>query len=395
MTPRRSVGMTRWRNCALLGLLACVSACASGPPDDLTGGGPALSAHPVKWSRLAGWAEDDHAAALAAFRISCAAPATRNVEALADALRASCARVPADNADARAFFEREFVPYRLGAKRKPGKLTGYFEPTYRASRTAEGTATAPVLTLPTDLLSVDLGAFDPSLAGRRLAGRVEGQRLVPYADHAGIIAAPPPSSSALGYVDPNDLLFLQIQGSGRLQFADGTELRVGYAGQNGHKYHPVGRTLLTQGALAADNISMQTIKEWLGTAPSDDAARVRTSNPSYVFFRVLDALPDPALGPIGSTGVQLSAGRSLAVDPRFVPYGAPVFVEAPGLAALTIAQDTGGAIRGAARGDLYIGTGDAAGEIAGRMNAEAAFYLLVPRASLPLLTPARRQPGQP
>lgn len=288
---------------------------------------------------------------------------------------------------ARAFFEQQFDAFKIEKSDEEPKFTGYFEPAYQAREIAEPPYIAPILTRPVDLISVDLGQFDDSLKGKRIAGRVEGTQLIPYPDHQGIAENPPITAKALAYMDPNDLLFLQIQGSGRLVFPDGVVHRVGYAAQNGRDYVAIGRTLINDGELTLENVSMQSIYEWLENAPAARAAAVRYSNPSYVFFRLLDGLPDPAMGPLGAEGVQLTPLRSLAVDPSFYPYGAPVWLDAeetdttPAQRSLFVAQDTGGAIRGAQRGDIFFGPGEAAAQLAGYQNAPGTLFVLVPKSA--------------
>ena len=184
--------------------------------------------------------------------------------------------------------------------------------------------------------------------------------------------------------DPVDAFFLHVQGSGRLRLHDGRLLRLGYAGQNGHPYRAVGRPLIDSGAIPREAMSMQAIRAWLATAPPGEAAALMRHNPSYVFFRVLDGLA-PGEGPPGALGVPLTPGRSLAVDPAFVPFGAPVFaatrdpLDGAPMRRLLHAQDTGGAIRGPARGDLFWGWGEAAAARAGLMREAAELFVLVPR----------------
>lgn len=300
---------------------------------------------------------------------------------------------------ARSFFEYYFRPVKLHQRLAPewggsdaildpkGRFTGYFEPFYEASafRTAE--FSAPVYARPADLVMIDLGRFRPELSGTRIAGRIVDGALDPYPDHAAINGgALAGRARVLAYMRPSDLLFLQIQGSGRLRLAEG-ELRLGYDGANGRVYTAIGRTLIEMGALTKENVSMQTIRAWLDKAPDDAARKVRESNESFVFFRVLDTLPDGKLGPPGAEGVQLTPGRSLAVDPRYVAYGAPVFISIPGDEArrrlpvrrLMIAQDTGGAIKGPVRGDIFVGSGPLAGRVAGAFNEMGEMYALVPQ----------------
>ena len=263
-----------------------------------------------------------------------------------------------------------------------GMFTGYFEPAYPASRERTDEYSVPALSRPADLVMVDLGAFRDDLAGTRIAGRVINGRLFPYEDHKTIVENGL-DTDVIAWMKPNDLLFLQIQGSGRL-FMGGEELRVGYAAQNGHPYTAIGGPLIRSGAIAREDMSMQAIYDWLDSATPEEAAALRYVNQSYVFFRHLDALPVPALGPIGASGVQLEAGTSLAVDRRFHAMGAPLWVDYesldPGerIRRLMVAQDTGGAIRGPVRGDVFTGSGHEAGEVAGAMRQSGTLHVLLP-----------------
>ena len=371
-----------------------------------------------EFAALSGWREHDPSRALAAFARLCVLRSAAADDARAnphEALmrddaslggtvadwRAACAAAPTASAGAeaaRAFFETHFTPVAIAARLTPGgapegpatieptgRFTAYFEPAYPASAQRTEEFSAPVLARPDDLVTVDLGAFREQLAGDRIAGSVTDGALTPYPDHAAINAgALKGRAEIIAYMRPTDLLFLQIQGSGRLLLREGT-LRVGYDGHNGHPYTPVGRTLIDEGALTRETVSMQTIRRWLEAAPPAEAARVRESNRSYIFFRRLDDLPDPALGPFGAAGAQLTPMVSLAVDPRFTPLGAPVFVEIEGVEGgepirqLMIAEDRGGAIKGPVRGDLYAGSGEAAGAFAGAFNRTGTMTVLVPK----------------
>lgn len=303
---------------------------------------------------------------------------------------------------ARSFFEAHFTPFRLADiyRRKnrlraagdalrveDGLFTAYFEPVYEATALPVGAFSAPVLARPGDLVSVDLGDFLPDLAGKRVAGRVEAGQLIPYEDHAAIAAGELGArATPVAFMRPNELFFLQIQGSGRLRI-DGVEHRASYDGQNGHPYTAIGKTLIDEGALKREEVSMQTIMAWLDRAPPEEAKRVRQSNKSYVFFRMATEASDPALGPTGSAGAPLAGGRSLAVDARFIALGAPVFVSiaqdkdkrVAAFQRLMIAQDTGGAIKGAVRGDIFMGSGFEAGEAAGAFKANGGLVVLVPK----------------
>lgn len=304
----------------------------------------------------------------------------------------------------RVFFETNFRPFQIldhrnpdaagparkrGAKvDKKGVFTGYFDPIYPALgfRTLE--FSAPVYKRPDDLVSINLGNFRKDLAGIRIAGTLQGNNLQPYYSHQEINdGALEDTGSVIAWMRPTDLLFLQIQGSGQIRYRNGTIVRLGYDGQNGHPYTAIGRTLINEGEVAREDMSMQAIREWLGNASTQEAKRVRETNASYVFFRELNDLPDPELGPLGAMGTQLTTGRSLAVDRRYHALGTPVWVSinlddgAPGdsnLRRLFIAQDTGGAIRGPIRGDLFTGAGERAGETAGTLNARGEMVVLLP-----------------
>jgi membrane-bound lytic murein transglycosylase A len=227
-----------------------------------------------------------------------------------------------------------------------------------------------------------------------VVGRVVDGRLVPFEDAGTIAAAPPTDAEVLAYLDPNDLLFLQIQGSGRLVLEDGRVVRAGYAAKNGRPYVAVGKTLVADGAMPLEEVSMQSIEAWLDAAPPEEAARVRHSNPSYVFFRALE-LEDPSLGPLGAQGLPLTPGRSIAVDRRYYPMGLPVWLatdgtaDNPALRRLMIAQDTGGAIRGPVRGDVFYGSDEAAARLAGTMKAEGRLILLLPQGLAARVTGAQ------
>jgi membrane-bound lytic murein transglycosylase A len=229
---------------------------------------------------------------------------------------------------------------------------------------------------------VELGDFRPELKGQRIAGKVIEGKLKPFASRAdidnGSLAG---RGLELAWVDDADAaFFLHIQGSGRVALENGTTLRVGYDGQNGHVYQAIGRTLIQRGELTPENTSMQTIKQWLVAHPQQ-AASLRQENPSYIFFR--EIVGD---GPIGAQNVALTPQRSLAVDPNFIPYGAPIWLSAThptqpntAIRRLLIAQDTGGAIRGAVRGDYFWGAGPEAEELAGVMKSRGAYWLLLPK----------------
>lgn len=361
---------------------------------------PRLDLAPARFDQLGGWDEDDPTGALAAFRRSCSAwrpqPADRPLDSDAPwagtvgdwrSVCAAAARVAPGAGAARAFFTERFAPVAATNRGDAvGLFTGYYEPTLHGSRRRHGAYTVPLYTRPPELVEVDLGEFREELKGQRIAGRVVRDRLLPFADRAAI------DTGALGgrglellWVDDAvDAFFLHIQGSGVVVMDDGSEMRVGYAAQNGHPYVAIGRVLVDRGAMALDEVSMQSLRAWLDAHP-EEAAEVMADNPSYVFFRRLDTA-----GPLGAQGVVLTPGRSLAVDRSFHPLGVPVWLDATAPAAapgeadrplrrLLVAQDTGGAIRGPVRGDVFWGPGDEAAEIAGKMKHEGLMWLLLPR----------------
>ena len=361
-----------------------------------------LVLRPVQFRDLPGWEVDDHSGALHALLRSCAALEERADDSPLDIAplggrvgdwRAACAEAGGVEgaAEARAFFESHFTPYEArNNRRAKGLFTGYFEPELRGALRADERYRVPLYRRPQDLVSVDLGQFRSELAGERIAGRVADGALEPYATRAEIdTGALAEQGLELAWVDdPLDAFFLHIQGSGRIAFEDGTKRRVAYAGTNGHVYFAIGRRLVDLGAFTPAQVTMPAIRDWLAANP-DRAPEVMRENASYVFFRWLEE-GQGADGPVGTQGVVLTARRSLAVDRRFVPLTVPIWldVEAPDpdpakedrrLRRLMVAQDTGGAIRGPVRGDVYWGTGDEAGSVAGRMKHRGRYWLLLPR----------------
>ena len=342
---------------------------------------------PVGFDRLSGWTQDHISAAAPVFLKSCARFLTRADSAPLDAVAASIdfgrvgdwrslceaaeALPPGDDKAARQFFETGFTPFAVADYGNPeGLFTGYYEIELNGSRRRHGGYQTPLYRRPPDL-----GPQPPTRAeieDGALAGR--GLELL-WVD------------------DPIEAFFLQIQGSGRVRLNGGGTVRVGYDGQNGHPYVPVGRLLIERGVIPRDKLTMAAIRAWMQQNPEAGAA-LRRDNPSYVFFREVNGD-----GPIGAEGAALSAERSIAVDRAFVALGIPVwleaderFVAADGVRRLMVAQDTGGAIKGPVRGDVFWGTGDAAGNRAGGMNASGRYYLLLPRAVARRLAPGRVTP---
>lgn len=374
---------------------------------------PPFVIEPVAFDELTGWREDAVGEAVTALRRSCAPILRRDPEGAfgndsragtnadwqaicraADDLGAlidPSAGGNIDDAAARDFFETWFQPYRVtGETGVEGVFTGYFEPLLEGSfDPIEGGV--PLRAAPDDIISADLGLFSADFAGERVRGRLVGDRLEPYFSR-GEIERGALDGRGLELVwvdDPIDKFFLQIQGSGLVRLADGRLFRVGYADQNGRVYRAIGRDLIELGELSREEVSLQTIDAWLRANPNR-AEAIMDKNPSYVFFRLLGEA-DALEGPLGAQGVPLQPRRSLAVDRRYLPYGAPVWLETTAplpdgerrFERLMIAQDTGGAIRGGVRGDVFWGAGDLAEFVAGHMNSRGSYYLMLPRAAVP------------
>ena len=351
------------------------------------------SLKPVSFTDLPGWSSDDHRAALSTFARSCRAMTRRG-----RALKALNRKVPAkivagvcrkalalagtgDATAARAFFERNFAPFRVLDGSDQGLFTGYFEPQYAGSRTRSLTYHVPLYRKPPDFRQ-------PYLDRRQIErGGLDGRGL------------------ELVFLESLvDAFFIHVQGSARIALDDGTVMRVGFAAKSGHPYTPIGRVLIKRGALERENVSMQTIRAWLERNPSE-AQAVMWHNRSFIFFREA-AISDPALGPLGAQGVNLTGLRSIAVDSGLYSYGLPVWLDTTLTVGedqppepfhrLMVAQDTGSAIKGAIRADVFTGSGDAAGDIAGRMKQKGAFTVLLPKrpgANAVPAVPGREQPG--
>lgn len=352
---------------------------------------------PVAFGEVTGWEADDHLAAFKAFLASCPRllTARRSVGAKAAGeartpanLKAACEAALAlpeklSRADARAYFERHFLPHRVVHEKQEGLLTGYFEPLLEGSRTRQGKFQTPILKRPLDLVTIVPETQAAPAAGLTHARRTAAG-LVPFSTRAEIDAgALNGQSLELIYLaNPVDKFFLQIQGSGRIRLSDGSTVRVHYDGKNGHPYTSIGRYLIDKGLLAADKMSMGALGRWL-KADVERARLVMNQNASYVFFR---ELPAEAGGPLGAIDVPLVAGRSLAVDPAIHTLGSPIFVTAPSLtpagharpfSRLMVAHDVGSAIRGPERGDIYFGSGESAGRLAGTTKHPGNFFVLL------------------
>ena len=387
--------MFRSKRLLLLALLA-LAACTS-PPPPKTQAVSSLHLSRARFFDLPDWSGSSADAALAAFRRSCvvltAKPASAPMGGAGYAgTVADWQSVCADaSGDAKAFFQKDFTPYAVSGG--DGLFTGYYEPQIRGSRTKHGAFQTPVYGLPADLVRADLGLFNPKLKGEHISGKVSGHALVPYADRARInekgVNAP-----VLFYTDDAvAFFFLQIQGSGRVVFEDGGTARIAYAGENGQPYTAIGRTLIADGSLARETVSLQTIRAWLLANPAKARAVMETDK-SYIFCEQ-KALGDTALGSTGSQGENITPLGSIAVDQRIHALGAPFYVAADGpdpVRAVMVAQDTGGAIRGSVRADMFFGFGPEAERRAGAMKAPGRLYVLLPNTLAGALGDGRDYP---
>ncbi len=340
----------------------------------------------ISWEDLPAWREDRFTEAWPALLQGCRVLPRRSAE-----WERICARATSlgdiDDSVARRFFEQEFRAHRVNAAGADGKglVTGYYEPLLHGSRVPDERYRYPVYGRPADLIRVDLAELYPELEGKKVRGRLEGSRLVPYYARGEIDAgasSPLAGNELLWVDDPVALFFLHVQGSGRVKLPDGELIAVGYADQNGQPYSSIGRILIERGEIPRERISLFSIRDWLRSHP-DEASALLSSNRSYVFFQLREATDEHARG---SLNVPLTPGRSIAVDRRNIPLGVPVWLDTtyPGsggreLRRLTFAQDTGGAIKGYARADLFWGNGAEAERLAGEMKQDARLFVLLPR----------------
>jgi membrane-bound lytic murein transglycosylase A len=381
----------------ILGLLA---ACSTVPPEKISikQAAPAPSAttqvpasakwsalyKPVSFSDLPGWQQDQLTELWPAFMASCSA--IKNKLEWKEPCSIAKDVDAKDNTVIRHFFEAFFTPHQVinAEGGTEGVITGYYEPLLRGSRQRGGIFQTPLYRAPADLLTIDLSSVYPDLKNMRLRGRLVGSKVLPYASRADML--PAVAGNELLWVDNAiDAFFLQIQGSGRVYMAESNEtVRLAYADQNGHPYKSIGRYLIDKGELKLEQASAQGIKEWLVNNPARQDELLNT-NPSVVFFKE-EKIVNPAIGPKGALGVPLTGQRSIAIDPQHVPLGAPVFLSTTQpnsssvLQRLVMAQDTGGAIRGAVRADFFWGFGSIAGEFAGRMKQKGALWVLLPKS---------------
>lgn len=372
---------------------------------------PQIDLTAASFGELRGWEGTDPRTALTAFLRSCRAISGKaagtslggvNYAGTPEDWRDVCDEAAETNtndpAAVRAFFVKDFVPYRVAQGSAPGLFTGYYEPELKGSRTKHGTYQTPLYGIPADLVSVDLGLFRDTFKGQRLAGQVRNGRLVPYPARAEIVARGIAGTQPLFYVDdPVDAFFLHIQGSGRVRLDDGSIVRAAFAGQNGQPYTAIGAVLVERGEMMREQVSLQSIRAWMASHPAE-ADTLMNANASYVFFTERP-IGDARLGAAGTEGVPLTPEASLAVDTGIHAMGVPVWLETvapdPDVSKpdrpfdrLLVMQDTGGAIRGPVRGDVYWGYGPGPGAIAGRMRSEGRMTVLLPKRVAAKLGPS-------
>ena len=353
---------------------------------------PKISYSPVKWTALEGWSQAEAEGLTQAMLKTCEIylkrPADRPVHkeqthfgTYAD-WRPFCTELPNQTVNQlKGYYEAHLSPVKITEGDNKGLFTGYYEPELKGAFDKTAETPIPLHRRPSDLLEADLGAFIPELKGKRIMARAEGKKLVPYHDRTQINTGILGDEQVLIWVsDPVEKFFLQVQGSGRVRLPEGQSVHVGYAGVNGHKYVSIGKRMVEQGIMPLEEVSLQSIRQWLNENP-EKRQEILETNPSYVFFQLNDG------GPYGTMGVELTTEHSLAVDPAYIPMGVPVFLSTtltheggrPYNRALA-AQDTGGAIKGAIRGDIFFGAGDVAELRAGHQRGEGALYLLLPRS---------------
>lgn len=357
---------------------------------------------PVGWAALPSWSDDDFSQIWPVFINNCkglmrptGGSMVQQARATPKAWQPVCAAAaqvqPQSSAQVRAFIEQHLQPWRLlDESGKPARntVTGYYEPLVHGSRKRGGEYQWPLYQPPADLLTIDLGSVYPELAGKRIRGKLDGKRVVPYDTRAEIAASPQRQPPAIVWVnDPVEAFFLQVQGSGRVQLPDGKMIRLAYADHNGRPYASIGRWLADRGEMPLAQTSMQNIKAWARANPNR-VQEMLNANPAMVFFRE-EAVASPQagvdFGPKGAYGIPLAAKRAVAVDTQYVPLGAPVFLattmpaSTQPLRRLVFAQDTGAAIKGPARADFFWGFGDEAGAMAGRMKQNGEMWVLWPK----------------
>jgi membrane-bound lytic murein transglycosylase A len=339
------------------------------------------------WMDLPGWGRESLKASLAAFARGC--PVLEKKDPWKPACAGAQTLLGASDREIASFFEMNFDPWQVvnADESTSGMITGYYEPLLHGSRFKSRRYRFPLYAVPDDLLVIDLTELYPEFKHKRLRGKLVGNRVVPYYSRGDIEKEGSPiKGKELVWVDDAvDAFFLHIQGSGQVELENGERMRVGYGDQNGHPFRSLGRLLIDRGEIPPERASMQGIKDWARRNPKK-VQEFLNANPSYVFFR---ELPKDLPGPIGSLGVPLTPERSIAVDPRVIPLGVPVYLAttwpntADPLERLMVAQDTGGAINGGVRADFFWGFGDPAGSQAGKMRQSGRMWVLLPKGYTP------------
>ncbi|MEJ0099811.1 MAG: murein transglycosylase A [Pseudomonadota bacterium] len=350
---------------------------------------PVLRYESASWTDLPGWSSDDIVAAWPALLTSCRAP--RMAPVWSGFCSAAQAVGATDAAAQRALVEARLKPWHIitlsqdgrNERRDQGTVTGYYEPVVNGARKRGGAFQTPLYAVPDDLLTIDLGDLYPQLKGERIRGRLQGKRVTPYPDREHLADGKLLAGKELVWLDSAaDAFFLQIQGSGRVRLTDGSAVRLSFADVNGQPYKSIGKYLVDHGEMTVEQAALPNLKLWLAAHP-ERQAEIFNANPSVVFFKE-EQLGDPSIGPKGALGLPLTAGRSVAIDQRQLPLGAPLYLATKHplthqpLARMVFGQDTGGAIRGALRADFFWGLGSEAGEAAGAMREQGSFWLLWP-----------------
>jgi len=382
-----------------IGSLLVLASCAYLPPIDEPPAPPAsdsaLMLKQLKFVDVPGWGGADHSLILPTFLKSCDVLSKKPLDAdmgpdqrmgkisdwvdiCADAKKIR----PGNKVEVNFFFQSRFVPYLASNNQNTtGLFTGYYEPELEARWGPEGNFTSPIYSRPNDLISANLGDYRDEFKGKHIAGRVLKNKLIPYNTRAEINngAIKGRGLEILWVNDPVTLFFLHVQGSGRVRMSDGSTVRVGYAGRNGRPYTSIGKELVKTGVMPLKDVTAPAIMAWLRANP-EAGRRLMNKNESFVFFRVIDGD-----GPLGAQGVPLTPGRSMAVDRKFIPYGVPIWLNTTDpldpklpLRRLMVAQDTGSAIKGPVRGDVFWGFGAEAAERAGVMKSRGQYYLILP-----------------
>lgn len=355
------------------------------PPVDTSGIESHSLFRPTTFAALPGWMADNQREAWPAFLASCSVLIKKGE------WKAPCSNaqsIDGDNLKAvRHFFETFFSPYQVinADGSTDGLVTGYYEPLLRGARKRGGPYQTPLHRAPDDIVTIDIASAYPDAKGQQLRGRLVGNKVVAYPSRAELMRSNILAGKEILWVDdPIEAFFLQVQGSGRVQLVDTKEMvRVAYADHNGYPYKSIGRYLIDKGELTPDRASAQGIKAWLAANPLRQQ-ELLNANPRYVFFRE-EKIADAKAGPKGALGVPLTPQRSIAIDPQFLPLGAPVFLAttqpntAVPLQRLMLAQDTGSAIKNAVRADYFWGFGAQAGEKAGKMKQRGAMWILLPK----------------